>query len=82
MRQKHLILALFLLNGCGPSMVAAPPSFISEWPPPHTMATPAKLPDVKEGEDLFDSTAQCSAAYVKETNKLVSLQRWVTVLKK
>ena len=79
---RTALLCTLLLAGCGPSMVAAPPSFIAEYPPAYTMAVPAKLPDVKVGEELFASNAQCSAAYVKETSKLVALQRWVTVLKK
>ena len=70
------------LSGCGPSMVDAPPKFITEWPSSRLMASPERLPDVAPGEELFKSNAQCSAAYVKETGKLVALQRWITVARK
>lgn len=86
MSHKTVLMALSVLfmglSGCGPSLVDAPPKFITDWPPARYMATPKRLPDVAAGEQLFESNAQCSAAYVEETGKLVALQRWITVLKR
>lgn len=70
-----------LLCGCAETRAVAP-ALITDWPPARYMAHPETLPDVKPGEELFASNAQCSAAYVKETGKLVALQRWVTVARK
>ncbi len=82
MRHKHLIVAALLLGGCAQNQVDAPPKFITEYPPARLMAMPEKLPEVRPGEELFTSNAQCSAAYVKESGKLIALQNWVTVLKR
>jgi hypothetical protein len=75
------LLFCLALAGCAPSY-ATSPSLITDWPPARYMASPDKLPDVAPGEPLFASNAQCSAAYVKETGKLVALQRWIAVAKK
>ena len=82
MRQKLLISALFLpLAACGPGLT--PPAWELEPPAPRLMKAPAPLPAVTSGADLYPDNAQCSAAYVKETGKLVGLQLWATtVLKK
>jgi hypothetical protein len=57
----------------------------SDLQPPwaRVMKAPEVLPDVPKGQDLYQSDTRCSAAYVRETGKLRSLQGWArTVLKK
>ena len=74
-------LYVILQAGCAPGVnpVAADLS------PPRAalMVAPKQLAEVKAGEDNFQSNAQCSAEYVRESGKLKSLQNYVrTVLKK
>ena len=74
------ILAALALAGC--SSVAPKASDLAG-PSPRLMVAPKPLPDVAAGTDLYQSNSQCSAAYVRETGRLVGLQRYVrTVTKK
>ena len=80
-RSTLAFLYLLLQAGCAPSVnpVAADLS------PPRAalMVVPKALSEVKAGEDNYQSNAQCSAEYVRESGKLKSLQTYVrTVLKK
>ena len=69
-----------LLAGC--SGVAPKASDLAP-PSARLMVAPKPLPDVAEGEDNYQSNAQCSAAYVKETGRIVGLQKYArTVTRK
>lgn len=63
-----------VLTGC--SQNVAPVAANLEPPNPRLMVPPPVLPDVAPGAELFASNGQCSAEYVRETGKLVGLQRW------
>jgi hypothetical protein len=73
--------AMLALAGCAQTPF---PKAEDLQPPAARLMTPPKaLPAVKEKDDLYASAYQCSAAYVKETGRLKSLQSYVaTVLKK
>lgn len=54
-----------------------------EAPSLRLMAPPAALSEVKAGDDLVQTNAQCRASYGRETGKLSGLQGYVkTILKK
>jgi hypothetical protein len=63
-----------LLTACG----NAPPPVAAqlEKPNPLLMVPPPALPAVPAGANLFISNSQCSAEYVRETGKLVGLQKY------
>ncbi len=75
-----LILAALALAGCES---VNPKASDLALPNARLMAAPKPLPDVKEGDDLLGANAQCSAAYVRETGRLRSLQTYAkTVTRK
>lgn len=66
-----------LLAGCANAPGVAPPAPQLAKPAAHLMVTPPALAEVEpNATDIFDDDTVCSAAYVKETGKLVGLQRW------
>ena len=80
-RSTLAFLYLLLQAGCAPGVNPV----ASDLAPPRAalMVAPKQLAAVKAGEDNFQSNAQCSAEFVRETGKLRSLQSYVrTVLKK
>jgi len=70
--------SLLLLAGCANGPGVAPPAPQLAKPAAHLMVAPVALAEVEPNStDLFDDDTVCSAAYVKETGKLVGLQRYV-----
>ncbi len=77
---RALPIFYILLAGCAG---VAPAASDLAPPSPRLMAAPTPLSEVKAGDDNYNGNTQCSAAYVRETGRLRSLQRYVTtVLKK
>lgn len=79
---KHslfVVCCALLLAGCANSVT---PSQL-EPPAKALMAPPAKLPDLKAGDDLVHEHARLRRMYSTESGKLTRLQRYVkTVLQK
>lgn len=71
------ILAVLALAGCE---TVSPKASDLAPPSKRLMVDPLPLPDVVEGRDLYADNASCSAAYVKETGRLRSLQRYVRTI--
>ncbi len=73
MRTSFVLLCLCVLAGCGgtvsPSQLEPPAKVL--------MSPPAKLPDVKAGDDLVQSHLALRRMYATETGKYRRLQRWV-----
>lgn len=83
MRARFAIICTGLVLMCTACAGVNPPAADLQPPSARLLEPPKPLPDVAKGSELYDSVAQCSAAYVRETGRLRSLQGWVgTVLKK
>lgn len=73
---------LVTLAGCA-TTPPAPPSEQIAPPRADLLVPPKQLPALPAKADMYADNAQCSAAYVKESGKLKSLQTYVkTILKK
>lgn len=82
MRNLALLLVCLQLAGCAASAVNAVPSKVQR-PSARLMQTPAPLPEMKKGDDLYQHNVMCRDAYAVETAKLRSCQSYInTILKK
>jgi hypothetical protein len=72
---RAIFVLVFALGGCAG---AAPGPDFSQIRKPRAalMAAPEPLPKVVEHTDAYQSDANCSAQYVKETGKLRALQAY------
>jgi hypothetical protein len=78
MRTPFVLLCLCALAGCAgtvsPSQLEPPAAIL--------MKPPAKLPDLKAGDDLVQKHADLRRAYSTETGKYVRLQKYVRTITK
>jgi hypothetical protein len=79
MRTAFVLLCLCVLTGCAGSVT---PSQL-EPPAAVLLKPPAKLPEIKAGDDLVQKHADLRRTYSTETDRYKRLQRYVrTILKK
>jgi hypothetical protein len=75
MRTAFVLVCLCVLTGCGtviPSQLEPPAKAL--------MVPPAKLPDIKTGDDLVQKHADLRRLYATETDKQRRLQKYVRTL--
>ncbi len=73
------VLLAFLLAGCSSTPA---PTYKLEPPSARLMKAPEPLPDVAEGEDLYDAHARLRASYARTASQASGLQKYVRVILK
>ena len=58
------------------------PSYKLEPPRAALMKAPEPLPDIPEGQDLYEENARLRASYARTADKAVGLQKYVRVILK
>ena len=74
-----LCASVILLSGCSTTPT---PSWQIDPPRAALMRSPEPLPDVREGDDLYQAHASLRAQYAREATKASSLQRYVRIILK
>ena len=74
-----ILCAAIILSGCSTTPA---PSYKLEPPRAALMKAPEPLPDIPEGQDLYEENARLRASYARTADKAVGLQKYVRVILK